>query len=301
MKSTAIERPKETLECLKYEPYNTPQAFVTKEGALFQAPKSSLIPRLRSLGNTPSNSTTENPVHTEKRLSQLIVDLSFITNRVAQRPGAHFDTVRDLCQAVWLDILELAKGFSRVDVVPDDYRNLHPIKANTRSSRGQGTKLSFELNSKITGKLIEFLNNEDNKDCLYTIMTMFFKQIIQASDIPIIFVIVYAEDTIIGSVPKSTHREADYRIVMHVRDAISKGFNDIVVRCNDTDIMIIMIAFMPMFLLASPTINISIKHGLGDGELLNLNNVCANLGVLNCRMTLFMHAFTGCDYTPSFF
>ena len=56
-----------------------------------------------------------------------------------------------------------------------------------------------------------------------------------------------------------------------------------------------------MFLLASPTINISIKHGLGDGELLNLNNVCANLGVLNCRMTLFMHAFTGCDYTPSFF
>ena len=165
MKSTVIERPKETLECLKYEPYDTPQAFVTKNGAL-QAAKSSLIPRLRALGTSPANSITENPAHIEKKLSQLIVDLSFITNKVAQKPGAHFDTVKDLCQEVWLNIVELAKGFSRVDVVPDDYRNIHPIKANTRSSRGQGTKFSFELISKITGKLIEFLNNEDNKDCL---------------------------------------------------------------------------------------------------------------------------------------
>ena len=38
-----------------------------------------------------------------------------------------------------------------------------------------------------------------------------------------------------------------------------------------------------------------------NGELLNLNNVCANLGLQNCRMTFFMHAFTGSDYTPSFF
>ena len=68
MKSTVIERPKETLECLKYEPYDTtPQAFVTKNGAL-QAAKSSLIPRLRAFGTSPANSITENPAHIEKKI-----------------------------------------------------------------------------------------------------------------------------------------------------------------------------------------------------------------------------------------
>ena len=121
--------------------------------------------------------------------------------------------------------LEQAIGYDRVDVVPDDYSNEHPTKAITRLNRGGlGTKVSFELMSKIVSKIAEFLDNKDNKDCLYTIMTAYFRQKALECDSSTVFVIVYGEETLLGSVPKSTHREADYRIISHIFDAISKGF-----------------------------------------------------------------------------
>ena len=90
----------------------------------------------------------------------------------------------------------------------------------------------------------------------------------------------------------------DYRIISHIFHAISKGFTMTTVYCNDTDIVVIILAFLPMLLQASPQIQVFIHH---DSEVLNLNNMCANLGIENCRMLLFLHAFSGCDYTPSFF
>ena len=71
---------------------------------------------------------------------------------------------------------------------------------------GLGTKVSFELMSKIVSKIAEFLDNEDNKDCLYTLMTTYFREKALKSDLSTVFVIVYGEDTLLGSVPKSTHR-----------------------------------------------------------------------------------------------
>ena len=105
----------------------------------------------------------EIPSCSTKTYSQLILDLSFITKKVSQR--THFETVKDLCDQVWQNILEQAIGYDRVDVVPDDYSNEHPIKAIARLLRGgYETKVSFELNSRIVAKISEFLDNEDNKD-----------------------------------------------------------------------------------------------------------------------------------------
>ena len=96
---------------------------------------------------------------------------------MSQRTGAYFETVKDLCDQVWQNILEQANGYDRVDVVPDDYSNEHPIKAIARLLRGgYGTKVSFELNSRIVAKISKFLDNKDNKDCLYTIMAADFHQ-----------------------------------------------------------------------------------------------------------------------------
>ena len=104
--------------------------------------------------------------------------------------------------------------------------------------------------SKIVSKIAEFLDNEDNKDCLYTLMTTYFREKALKSDLSTVFVIVYGEDTLLGSVPKSTHSEADYRIIIHILDAISKGLNTITIYCNDTDIVFVSLAFMPVFLEA---------------------------------------------------
>ena len=73
-----------------------------------------------------------------------------------------------MCDEVWQNILEQAIGYDKVDFVPDDYSNEYPIKAITRLNHGGlGTKVSFKLMSKIVSKIAEFLDNEDNKDCLY--------------------------------------------------------------------------------------------------------------------------------------
>ena len=114
--------------------------------------------------------------------------------------------------------------------------------------------------SKIVSKIAEFLDNEENKDCLYTLMTTYFREKALKSDLSTVFVIVYyGEDTLLGSVPKSTHREADYRIIIHILDAISKGLTKITIYCNDTDIVAISLAFMPVFLQASPQIQVFIQ------------------------------------------
>ena len=129
-------------------------------------------------------------------------------------------------------------------------------------------------------------------------MTTYLREKALKSDLFTVFVIVYGEDTLLGSVPKSTHREADYRIIIHILDAISKGLNKIIIYCNDTDIVFVSLAFMPVFLEASPQIQVFIQS---DTEVFNLKNMCTKLGNINFRMLLFLHAFSGCDYTPSFF
>ena len=301
LKCTAVVRPEATLACLRYEPYNTPQCFVTKEGMLYQAAKSTLLPRLKTLNKTPEGSLN---VVQSAGPSQLIVDLSMMTLSTAQTPGANFVTIKNLCDQVWQNIEELRveNSCTRIDIVSDDYQNEHPIKSKTRASRGQGTKVAFELDSRFKSKIGDFLHNEDNKDGLYTIMTNYFKKKIAETSDNSIYVMVYGEETILGSVPTSTHREADYRIVLHVIDGIARGFLKIIVRANDTDITIILMAFMPVFLQLCPSLQLTIYHGTGNNRVLfNLNHMATNFGKENCRSLLFFHALTGCDYNPSFF
>ena len=133
----------------------------------------------------------------------------------------------------------------------DDYYNDHPIKSKTRATRCQASKELFDLNSRFKSKVgDDFLLNEENKDGLYTIMTNYFKKKVAQSNSNIAYVMVYGEETILGSIPSSSHREADYRIVIHVLDGISRGFTRISVRENDTYIVVILMAYMRIFLQA---------------------------------------------------
>jgi len=101
------------------------------------------------------------------------------------------------------------------------------LNLKTRSSRGQGAKVPFDLNSGFKTKVSDFFHNEDNKDGQW------------------------------------------YWYY-----------------CNS-------VAYTPLFLKACPTVQIVIRDGPESNKrILNLNNV---------RMLLFFHAFTGCDYSPSFF
>ena len=226
-----------------------------------------------------------------------------MTIRVDSMIGSQWlKTVKDICDKIWSEI-QLLGTFDRVEILTDNYDDEHPIKQATRTARGQGgTKLSIDLTSDLPPKLQEFLQNDDNKSVLYQVMTAYFKTLVSELNQETVYVIVYGQMPTLGSVPSSTMIEVDYRLVLHIIDALLKGFNDVVVRANDTDVVIILMAFFPFLLSQCQHLNLKINHGIKLNQtLFNINNMCANHDMENCPALLFYHAFSGCDYVPSFY
>ena len=99
------------------------------------------------------------------------------------------------------------------------------------------------------------------------------------------------------------HEEAKNRIVIHIADMIR--INDITkikLRTVDTDVIVILLAFMPQFLELNRNVCIWADFGTGDHRrLLSINDSYDELGDFICLGLLFFHCFTGCDSTCSFF
>ena len=58
---------------------------------------------------------------------------------------------------------------------------------------------------------------------MYDTMTQYFlREKIDHTDN--VYVITLGRETLLGSVPSSTHLEADYRIIIHVLDGIERGY-----------------------------------------------------------------------------
>ena len=49
------------------------------------------------------------------------------------------------------------------------------------------------------------------------------------------------------------HEEADNRIVTHINDSIEKGYNSVLVRTDDSDVLVILLSFMEYFLTKQPS------------------------------------------------
>ena len=109
-------------------------------------------------------------------------------------------------------------------------------------------------------------------------------------------------DTLLGSLPQYTHIEADYRIVGHILAAIQEGYTSTMVRANDTDILIGLLGFLPLFLEKNKDFILQVNFGAGKSQcMLHINKMSERHGLEHCRGLLFFHAFTGCDYTAYFY
>ena len=95
----------------------------------------------------------------------------------------------------------------------------------------------------------------------------------------------------------SKQEEADYRILSHLHD-ISPNSN-IVVRANDTDILVILIG--NQYALNDKHIWMEIGN-FSDNSLIfsDITKLAHNLGMQVAQSLPAFHAFTGCDFSPSF-
>ena len=95
----------------------------------------------------------------------------------------------------------------------------------------------------------------------------------------------------------SKQEETDYRILTHLHD-ISPSSN-IVVRANDTDILVILIG--NQYALNDKHIWMEIGN-FSDNSLrfIDITKLAHNLGMQVAQALPAFHAFTGCDFSPSF-
>ena len=93
--------------------------------------------------------------------------------------------------------------------------------------------------------------------------------------------------------------EADNRIVLHIRDAIIlRDKHEVLVRTVDSDVIIILLGFLPQLLQYNEDVMLSVDYGTDNFRIfININNCYQHIGESNALASQFFHALSGCDST----
>ena len=94
--------------------------------------------------------------------------------------------------------------------------------------------------------------------------------------------------------------EADMRIFVHARDAVTEGHKDLMIKANDTDILVIAISTLPSL----QELGLE-KLWIAFGKETHLrwiptHDIVSTIGPEKTSGILFSHAFSGCDVVSAF-
>ena len=132
--------------------------------------------------------------------------------------------------------------YNRIDLVFDIYK-ADSLKATTREKRGRGTRRHVTKDRKCPSNWPMFLKEDRNKEEL----NIFLAEQLSVMTFPpgkTLFVtsLEKVKSNSSDTMPDSDHEEADTRMCLHVKDAISKGMTDIKVMSSDTDVVLIFLS-----------------------------------------------------------
>lgn len=95
---------------------------------------------------------------------------------------------------------------------------------------------------------------------------------------------------------RSTHEEADTRLILHAHNAANSGCPTVVISSDDTDVFILCLAFK-----SSIQAKLYIKCGTAlRTRYIEIEQVVQCHGLEVCRCLPGLHAFTGCDSVSAF-
>ena len=157
------------------------------------------------------------------------------------------DTFHDFAVIIYY-IMGLSKGFTRIDIVGDQYFD-HSMKEQIRKDRGTGTRKLFEDNTKFPKNLREdFLRNSQNKEDLNRYLAEKIISLHSGSQTLLLHKSILSNDNNLVTAERinnCTAEEADPRLVRHAMHCAEKGFHNIVVRTIDTDLLVLLISYIP--------------------------------------------------------
>jgi hypothetical protein len=135
--------------------------------------------------------------------------------------------------------------YKRTDIVFDVYRQ-PSLKAETRSKRGNSVRRRVSANNKIPSNWRSFLRDGDNKTELFN----FIADKISRTTTTNVVVVTKGENALtnqpmsLDDLSPCNHEEADSRIFVHARDVVKKGSTSIMIKANDTDVVVIAVSVM---------------------------------------------------------
>jgi hypothetical protein len=95
---------------------------------------------------------------------------------------------------------------------------------------------------------------------------------------------------------RSTHEEADGRLLLHADHAAKEGYKAVLISSVDTDVFILCLAFQKR--IKAPLFQ---KCGSKNRtKLLDIEKIVGHIGQDLCDALIGLHAFTGCDTVSTF-
>ena len=186
----------------------------------------------------------------------------------------------------------------RVDIVWDQYQ-ANSLKSQTRDKRGKGIRRRVDGSTSIPGNWQQFLRVDANKVELFSFLANHIAHMEMEKQ-----VITTDGEDVNCCLPCDTsglspcnHEEADTRLMVHVADAACVGYQKVLVRTVDTDVVVLAIA---------TTSKIDIQElwiAFGTGQHLRyipVHEIAAALGPDRSEALPMFHAYTGCDTVSSF-
>ena len=260
-------------------------------GNLYSGTKSDLLLCL------DTSSQPEPPSETDCK----IFDGSVLVQMLARRGVSTF---AEYSEKVFLNfILNELKRIDRVDIVWDRYLP-QSIKGSEREKRGSGTRLKVSAQTKIPANWKDFLNDSKNKQEFYDYLTLQIDHTDWPQDKELY--VTFNESVITkGSarpMENCSHEEADSRIIVHLLHALAAHHKTIMIRVNDTDVVVILIGHFFCIQESYPDVDLWVAFGTGkDFRHYHINHICNQLGrEMSCSLLLY-HAYTGCDTVSAFF
>ena len=151
----------------------------------------------------------------------------------------------------------------------------------------------------MSGNWPEFLRINDNTTELFSFLATSAATI--ATDKQVISTchtgVLCTQSRDVSGVAPCTHEEADKRILLHLEDALKRGYNKVSIRTVDTDVVVLAVT-------SAQRLNITelwIAFGAGKNfRYLPAHEMTNALGPDRCVALPMFHAFTGCDTVSCF-
>ena len=221
-------------------------------------------------------------------------------------------TFKDSFEIVW-SVRTNTCAFQQVNIVFDSYLD-ESIKVGERERRTVSQPLvivNMQEESHIPVQIGKFWANNSNNENLQKLAKEFFinNSIENQRNAVLSGCLSYNEDRCLKAVEVRDEfvfnradldvdiEEPDLRIISHVSKSVSRNFTNIVVISNDTDVLILLLHYLPQF-IENGLEELWIKFGAGGhSRFIPLHVMYNNMNKELHSVILKAHILTGCDAT----